>query len=634
MLKDKKHKILIAASAVFVTLIMALTAVSAISGSFSTYSGNPEFAPNATAPPYNITLMEKGLPSGTMWHVRGYTGITNGNSFSNTQYINYTGIYNGSFYFTVYSYSTATNSYAPNPSAFTLMISGSNVKQVIVFSNTTIPTVSSTYDLNFSITNMPKSIPGSPQWYWTVSVTGVNVPYGVQTSSYGSDLYLYGLQNGTYDYKAWTYGATQSNSNIYGTAVTPPSGQFTVNGKNVNINMQLHFLKQYNLKFKESGLPSSQSYTVDLNSPSLGTSLSNQTYVSVSNSVNFKLLNGTYYYDVYAGSSSYAATPFQGTVTISGAGVSVNVAFKMSTSSYNALFRISNPPLNLQGTHWSWEVYLNGNYYTSYNSTLAVAGLTNGTYFFDLYGNGIGFTSSSGSFAIAGKALTINLQVQSTYTVMFRIQNLSSFATGPPYLTSVITNTANGFTYNSSSYNGTLIISDIVNGTYQYYVTVPPPYSLSKTTGSFTVNGTGVTVALHGTEGSMYLIQFQETGIPLWGSSWGVVIDNGFTYNDTYTSPYLSNTNSPLPYIVSVPNGTYTVQGFIYYNGHYHFTAPKTVKVSGSSLNVTLSFASSSPSSGLSVFDNLLLLVAIIVAIVVIAGLSAYFVRRRGKGES
>lgn len=630
MLKDNKHKILIAFSAVFITLVMVFTAVSAISDNFGTYSGAPEFAPNATSPPYNITVMEKGLPTGFDWYIFGHSGGVYGYSFSTTQYINYTGLENGSYYFTAYGYSTSTNNYAPNPASFTLILSGSSVKQTIVFSNTTNPSSPTYYQLNLSITNMPASIPGSPQWYWDVSVTGVNVLYNSQTTSYTTKMNLYNLENGTYNYQVSTSGTSQSSSNVYGTALTPTTGQFTVSGKNVNLKFQIHFLKQYNLKFTESGLPSSQSFSVYLDSPSLGVSLNNQTYVSVSNNLNFKLLNGTYYYNVNAGSGSYTASPYQGTITVSGNSVTVNVAFKLSRSTYGVLFKITNPPANLKNSEWNWELYLNGSDYYSYNSTIFLSGLGNGTYFYDVYGNGIAFTVGYGSFTVAGKTVSVNLHIQSSYTVQFKIHNLTSFSTGPPILTSVITNMATGYSYSPYSTNGTLVLTDMVNGTYQYRLTVPPPYTLDKTNGTFTVNGTGVTIALTGTEGSMYLVQFLENGIPLWGSDWGIVIDNGFVYNDTYKSPSLSTTSAPLPYIVDMPNGTYSVQGFIYYNGHYHFTAPKTVKIDGKSQNVTFQFAATgSPVTSSGVYNGLYLLVGIALAVIVVAGLAIYFVRKR-----
>lgn len=632
MLNNKSKKALIMLATVFVASSMLLTSFASVPGIVNDKSGTYSYSPSISTPPYNVTIQEKGFPlqgGSTSWALySNYFGY----QYSYTNYINLTNVYNGSYYFSVYSYTSATNSYTPNPATFTLIVSGSSVFETVQFANTTLPGSSSTYQLNLSITNMPNLIPGSPQWNWNVYISGVNVLYSGSYTSYSPVFSISGFANGTYNYRITEVNATYSYSNIYGTTITPPTGQFTVSGKNVNLHFKINFKKQYSLAFSENGLPTAQSFTVYLYSDSMGFGINSQAYVLSTHDVNFKVLNGTYYYTIYAGSNAYRASPFDGTITVSGKSVTVNVAFSLSTPTYSVLFSIANLPTNQKGVYWYWEIYLNGSYHESTNSTLAVAGLANGTYFYELYGYGITFTSSVGSFNVAGKAVRINVDTQSSYTVTFRLNNLTEFATGPPEITTVVTNLATGYSISLSSYNGTIIIPGMINGTYQYYITVPPPYSLNQTTGTFTVNGKDRTIGFSGKEGSMYLVQFRETGIPLWGTSWGVVIDNGFTYNNSYSASYLSNVNSPLPYLAGLPNGTYDVQGFIYSNGQYHFTAPQTVKVSGGALNVTLAF-SSGPSSGSVFNNNIILLGAIIAAIVVIAGATAYFVRKKRGGE-
>ncbi len=633
MLKNNNHKMLIVLSTVFITALMLATAFSAGTQSFEKYTGTYRSSAGTSAPPYNITLMETGLPNNTYWHVRGYSGGgTNGYTYSNTQYINFTNLENGSYYFTVATLSTSTNTYTPNPGSITMMLDGSNVEQTIHFANTTLPKTPQQYHVNLTITNMPGSIPGSPQWYWEVTIMGVNLPYNQTFSSNFPFMTVYGLSNGTYSYRALTSGTSTSGSIIYGTKLSPPSGQFTVNGKNLSLNYKLSFVKQYNLKFIESGLPATQSFTVSVYSPSLGIYLTNQTYVSQSNNNGFTVLNGTYYYTVYPGSNIYTASPSEGTLTVSGSNINVDVAFTYSTSTYSALFKISNPPVDLKGSLWSWYLFANGHYHTSYNSTLLISNLKNGTYQYELTGNGIAFSSTYGYFTIKGKSVEINLHLESSYTVMFKVQNISKFVGGPPPMTSVITNVETGSSLTLSSDNGTLIIPNTLNGTYDYSISVPPPYTLKNTSGTFTVNGSKVTISLFATEGSMYLIRFVESGIPLWGSTWGVVFDDGFTYNNSYTSPYLSATNSPLPYLSEVPNGTYTIQGFIYANGHYHFTPPQKVTVGGSSQNFTVDFSAvSAPGTSGSGFGGLYFLIGVALAVIIVAGATAYIVYRRGR---
>ncbi len=631
MKKNIDHKMILSIVAILVVFVLAITPLAALAEDFASQGAGFTYSPEVASPPYNVTFLEKGLPTGTTWHVREQ--YNNRLISSNTEYVNFTGIYNGSYFFSVNTIYTITNTYTPNPSSFTIIISGNNVKQTVSFQNSTNPGSPEQFHANLSITNLPSSIPGSPQWYWSASINGITLSYSSSYTGNTADMTVTGLLNGTYSYTLSTSPNSVSGTSIYGTKLTPSAGQFTVKGKNVSLDFKFSFLQQYKLTFSETGLSPGQTLYVNIYCPETGTSLSGQSYVSSSGSVVFNVINQSYQYSISSSSALYSASPSYGTALISGASETVHVSFRYAPSEYSATFRISNPPGNLAGSYWYWSVNLNGTSLTSYNSTLTFTGLTNGTYFFYIYGYGISIEKSYGIVTVNGSAVSVSVEIQKSYTVIFRIANPYQLRTGPPDLTSELTSVSTGYTMTSSSYNGTLIFSDIPNGTYLYTLSVDLPYTVNKTSGTVVVSGSSMTVRLSATEGSVYVTQFDEKGIPITGTYWGVALDNGFTYNNSYNGGGLLTTTSALPFVTALPNGTYTVQGFIYNNGKYYFTSPQTFSVSGHIQNVTIDFAGPSTSGALpNIPAGTLMLIGIALVVILAAVNTIYLVRKKNKG--
>lgn len=630
MKNNNHHKILILGVITVVASFLLTAGFAAIPQTTGNSQNNTLFSPSAIAPPYNITFTEKGLPNGTTWHVHYSNHFT---VSSSSQYVNLTGFSNGSYFFTFSTVTTSTNTYTPNPSSLTVIVNGKNVMERISFYNQTIPSNAGLYTANLTITNLPSSIPGSTQWYWSATITGITLSYSTSQSAYTGEMSFYNLPNGTYDYSLSTTGATVSGSNIYETMLSPSSGQFTVSGHNVAFDYSFSLVKQYRLSFTETGLPYGESFSAYIYSYSLGISLSNQTYTSSSDSVSFGVVGESYYYDIYSGSAYYSPSPAYGTVTVSGSSVTINVNFTHSSTLYAAKFTITNPPVNAKENDWYWTVYLNGGAYYSYNSTLTISGLADGTYNYYLGGYGIAFGSSYGSLMINGSSVSVNVHIVASYTAVFKFVNATKLRNGPPLVSSEITDKSTGNTITPGTSNGTLVVSGLPNGTYLYSLSVPMPYTLAKSSGEFTINGNNTVISISASENPLYIVRFIENGIPASGSSWGIALDDGFVYNDSYTSPSLSTTSSPLPYLASLPNGTYDIQGFVYFNGKYYFTPSQQVTVHGKLQNVTINFptaTSVSPSASILSGDYLLLFIAVVVIIVAAATVIVIGKRRKG----
>ena len=612
-----KRNFVIAATVIAITML--IFSMSGGSGMQWESQNGKTMVPLAAAS-YNVSFRESGLPNGTAWHITLSTPRTV--VISSTQYVNFTGYANGSYFFTIPGVTTSTNSYTPTPSTLTVIISGSNVHETVSFYNQSLPPAQSYYNLYMNITNLPGVIPTSTQWSWSATVTGISVSYSNTVSGQLSTLSLSSLINGTYGY---------SISTTQGTSVTPSSGQFTVSGKNVTILFKFALLKTYEVKFVESGLPASQSFSVYLTNAVTGTSTQNSTTVSISDFVGFSLVNQSYDYFISPGSSFYTASPSSGELTVNGSSVVINVSFHFAPNTYIALFSISNPPTNTPGFTWSWYVVINGTLYTSFNATDQAAGLTNGTYSYYLSGTGIAFSQQTGSFTVNGSDVKVILHALPTYSVTFRITNVGQLRDGAPVMTSTITDPVTKSVYTPSSSNGILTLQYLPNGSYTYALSVPLPYALNHASGTFTINGKATVINLTATEGQIYIVQFWENGIPMSGTSWGVVLDNGFTYNNSYSSPGLTSVSSPSPFVGELPNGSYFVQAFVQNNGKYYFTQPQQISVSGHDSNVTFNFQTATTSASPGISGSTALIIGGIVAAVIVVGIAAALYFRRGK---
>lgn len=216
-----------------------------------------------------------------------------------------------------------------------------------------------------------------------------------------------------------------------------------------------------------------------------------------------------------------------------------------------------------------WSVVLGG---TMYNSTMPSVTLpvTEGSYGYLYYDVAAvpGYSASprSGTIQYSGSSNTVLLTfTQLKYPVTLTETGLSA-------------GTAVPLVVGNQSYTLTGSVTvNLPNGTYSYSFTTPPGYTSSVNGGTFTVNGTALSVSLV-FKAVSYTITFRETGLS--GSfNWSVDL-NGRLYNSTGTSVAISRvTSGTYAYTVTGPSG-------------YNYTSAGNVSVQGNT-TVLVDFVSS-----------------------------------------
>lgn len=629
-----QKKLILAAILAILVLLSALPVYGSAQAKVNTGTVSSAAIEVPAHPTYTVSFKESGLNQSMIWDV-----TLSGTVSSNGTYHNFTGLANGTYQFSVPALYSGNYGYIPTPSSGEVTLKGSNVTVPVSFYNqTVIPPTGKTFDLNFTVTNLPSVMPGI-SWSWSVTVTGTSVPFGPVT--YGSQTsildFLSSFVNGTYSY---TISAPM------GTSISPATGSVTFSGANISLNLSVSLQPHYEVNFYESGLPSTVSFTASVtDAPTNGLyySARNTTSVSVHNYVGFSLTNQTYDFSIAdSRPAAYVPETASGSITVSGSAINVNILFKVAPPTYSVLFELSNLPAVIPYSGWQWEVEINGSHYYSSNSSLVITGLPAGSYAFIAIGNGIAISTSSGTFTISGTSTTtVTLNVEPSWSASFEITSPSPMTGFPPYQVNVAYPVPYGsIPYTAHSSAGIATLQGLPDGTYSYTLSLSPgsSYSLTPTSGTFTINGGNVTIDIT-VSYLTYTVQFSEQGLlPTPVIEWGVVVDNGYYFNSTTPITGLYSIQpTPLYATLNLPPGTYMVQGFVINSlGQFFYQAPQQITVgSGSNLHVMqFSPGTSTASTGsLSLTDYGFIGGGVGIAIVgVIAGL--LLSRRRNSGGS
>lgn len=250
-------------------------------GTFSAGSANTSISLAFSVSTYAVMFTEIGLPSGTMWYVH----LSNGQSFNSTGSTMTFSVPNGSYSFVL---STANRDYMSTGTG-SFKVSGESPPSINV---TFVP-------VRFGVAFWENGLPQGTVWY-------VNLTSLTETVSLNSCTFY--LTNGSYKYEISVSDHTY-RPEYYGAMVT-------VNGTNVTENIS--FLPVvFQVTFRETGLAAGQLWSV---------TIAGNTFTSSGSSISFNLTNGTYHYQILAGSGS-SATSYQGALEVSGNSTSVNVSF-------------------------------------------------------------------------------------------------------------------------------------------------------------------------------------------------------------------------------------------------------------------------------------------------------------------
>lgn len=458
---------------------------------------------------FEVSFVETGLPAGTNWSVGLYPAwptptplspATGGaspachggsqNSSTGTT-VNFT-VPNGNYSYFVGNVSSPKGIYVPSPAAGNVTINGAGATVDIAFA--LVP--------YYTVTFVESGLPSGTNWSvslfegWSGGFGGNGswAPQPLcgrsQFNSSTTSTVDFTLPNGTY---AFAVGNASNATDLF--VPSPAFGNVTVNGSAVTVDITFSAIPVYEVSFVETGLPSGTNWSVVLFNESSGWFWNG----SANATINFTVPNGVYNFSVSNASNAsvlYVPSPANGTVTVNGKAVTVDVKFT-GIALYTISFVESGLP---SGSFWS-VLLLNGSAGWAWNgSTNTTVNFTveNGSYPFSVFG---GWNSSHlyvpsparGTVTVDGSDVTvaITFAVLVTYPLAFVESGLPS---GTSWY--VALESAGSWTFGESN-NSSLSFS-VVNGTYGFSIgpvwAGDVAYAASPSYGTVTVAGSAVTV--------------------------------------------------------------------------------------------------------------------------------------------
>ena len=349
------------------------------------------------------------------------------------------------------------------------------------------------------------------------------------------------------------------------------------------------------VSFTESGLPGGTSWSVTFNGV---------TQSSTASTISFVAAPGEYAFSI-SGPGGYAASPTDGTATVSSGANEVAIVFQ---AMYTVTLTETGLPL---GTVWS--TVFGGISDTSGDTSMTFS-VPAGTYAYQVGSvSGYSVSPSSGTVTVAGNyaiAVTYTAIPASTYAVTLSESGLTS---GTAWSAAV-----NGTTQSTS---GTSLVFYLPDGSYNYSFGAVAGYTLASGS-SGTISVAGAPVSLAGTYQSptTYAVTLTESGLPA-GTTWTATV-NGVTESTSGSALVFHLANGTYSYSFAAVTG-YTVGG----------NASGSVTVNGGPAVASTTYsAKSSPSVASSSDLNTYFAVALVIAVIaLVIALAALLLRRGGR---
>lgn len=410
------------------------------SGTVTVRGGDAEVGVGFSRVLYALVFAESGLPSETAWAL-AVSGTVHGSSSDQITLEEPNGSY-------PYSVAEVPGFTVGGGAAGTADLDGAGVTVTLTFSATRYP-------LTFEESGLPASTS------WSVTLTSGCLESCAATSSTGSVAFL--VTNGSYGF---------SIGGPAGYATAGPTGTVTIDGFPGTLFVPFA-PTLYSVTFTESGLPPGTVW---------GVVLGGAFEVASGSAVLFRQANttGPLAYQV-AAPSGYAADPSSGTVSVSGANLSVPIEMSAVHTDYAVLFTQSGLPA---GT--SWTVTLGAPCVAGCSATTttatAILHQPNGTYPWSVSAIP-GFSGvRSGLVVVAGQESSIGVRLAaSTYALEFTASGLVG---SPAWAVSL--SSPSGAYFEATT--GSSLTFQVVNGTWQYLVGVPAGYTAGS--GEVVVSGT------------------------------------------------------------------------------------------------------------------------------------------------
>ncbi|MGC8662857.1 MAG: thermopsin family protease [Thermoplasmata archaeon] len=329
---------------------------------------------------------------------------------------------------------------------------------------------------------------------------------------------------------------------IYNVSILPVYGYtqnistetlYVLSAKTVSVS----YSKLYNITFYESGLSPGTQWSITMNGLKKASS---------SNNITFEVTTGNYTYQV-SEIPGYRVFPSSGYVNVTNTNVTQNIEFKQVL--YNVTFTEKGISSGI------WSIRMNGITKNASVGQSILFSLPNGTYeFFVSKVNGYTSNIQSGYIYINNSSVIQEIDYS---PVLVRVIFTETGFQGTAWSVEI-----NGQLYTTTFNNLTL---SLPYGTY-YYKVITPGYLSTPSSGSFTLNGTQVTIGISFTQ-AKYQVTFIETGLPS-ETSWKINF-NGNTYAISNTSVSFLMPNGTYPYyIISTPGYNVTPEsGNVVVNG-------------------------------------------------------------------
>ncbi len=491
---------------------------------------------------FTVQLVETGLPLDTYWYATLVNLTASVYLGSYTPYLNFS-VANSSYNFTV----EPVWDYTATPANGSLTVAGANVSVAIVFS------LAPMYTLTFAESGLAAGA------LWAVEVDLPNATLVLQNTT--SATINFEEANGSYYFTVLVTGYTAS----------PSYGYFDIVGENLTVT--INFTKVWSVTFDESGLPSGTYWYVYLY---------DEYVASYSSAAVAWVANGSYDFTTYT-IGAYTPSISGGTVNVSGTDQVVSIVYSSTTAPTVSVTFVETGLPSLS----NWSVDLN---YWSESSTSTTINFTepNGTFDFEVGAfAGYSATPGDGIVTVAGMPVTQTIAFapsSAEYEVEFVESNLPSGTTwyvnvsGEPSLMATLPG--------SSS---TSLALELEDGTYSFVAASNNASWTTTASGSFTVDGYNLEIAVPFTSPSVreYEVQFTETGLPS-GSTWYVNV----TGEPGLTATVSGSSGTTLS--IDLSNATYS---YVAATGAKDWTtpSPKSFTVDGLALNVSVPFSSTAP---------------------------------------
>ncbi len=455
---------------------------------------------------FNVSLSESTLPTGTTFSASLDGSTLSAPGTGSTVYLNFSGLANGSY---PYSIGFVTG-YGATPASGTAIVSGANVTQIVKF----VAFVGTTAAVNFEEAGLVSNTT------WSVVVANV----GALSSN--QPVITFALPaNAT---PGWNY----TPSTVIGYTNTGPGDVVTDGATPATVSIVYTgvILTTYAVTFASTGLPTSDSWSVDL---------ANFTLTSTAANITFYEENGTYGFTLTV-PSGVVPPASAGQVAVLAAATVVSVPLTAPQNAFAMTFDESGLP-----TGSAWNVTVNGFGIQSLTTSLTFE-MPNGTYNWTVstIGGWIA-TTLSGTILVNGTTTPTKIKfVQYTYDVTFFEGGLAAGASWGV--------TVAGTAWTGSTY---YIVVPLPNGTFAFSVPPITDYLATPGSGNVTVAAAPQTqVIIFGPIPTEYTVTFTETGLPT-GASWTVYFGTQAPVTTTASSVSFQATNGSWAYGIGAPSG-------------------------------------------------------------------------------